>query len=237
MTLYQYKMLRSVRIRCRCDSLSLRSAWRIRLRLIRSSCMSMGIRSLLFLIITSRPGFHQAAEKPGVPLAGLIVSDSHAKSLLLADHDQKFPGPRDARVDQVSLEQHEVLHGHRDHHRRKLGTLRLVDRNRVGQRDLIQLAVIVGHQPVIVSDEDLLLNRIDLFNCADVAVEDFLLIVVLSLNDFVANLEPESESFRGGLGLPGRVQGSLKYSIQFAHSDRAAVHWAQNLNVTDRIQS
>jgi hypothetical protein len=92
MTLDQYKMLRSVRTCCRCASLSLRSAWRIRSRLFRSSCLSMGILDLLFLITTSRPGFHQAAEKPGVSLAGLIVSDSHAKSLLLADHDQKFPG-------------------------------------------------------------------------------------------------------------------------------------------------
>jgi len=35
--------------------------------------------------------------------------------------------PRDACVDQVALEQHVVLRGERDHHRRELRSLRLVD--------------------------------------------------------------------------------------------------------------
>jgi len=47
----------------------------------------MGILDLLILITVSRHGFHQATEKPGVSLAGLIVSDGHAQSFLLADHD------------------------------------------------------------------------------------------------------------------------------------------------------
>lgn len=51
----------------------------------------MGILDLLFLIIPIRSGLHQAIEKPGVALAGLVVSDRHAQSLLLAGHDENQP--------------------------------------------------------------------------------------------------------------------------------------------------
>jgi hypothetical protein len=50
-----------------------------------------------------------------------------------------------------------------------------------------------------------MLNGIDLLDGADVAVENFLLIVVFCLNNLVVNLEPPSKPFCRGLGLAPRV--------------------------------
>jgi hypothetical protein len=155
----------------------------------------------------------------------LIVSDGHPQGLFLPDYDKKFPGPRDARVDQVSFEQHVVLHGYRDHHGWELGALRLVDGDRVGQRGLVQLAEIVGHQSIVVANEELMLNGIDLLNGSDVAVEDLLLVVVFSLNNLVANLEPPSKPFRDVLRLALRVQGLLECRIQLAANGSHMEGW------------
>jgi hypothetical protein len=77
----------------------------------------------------------------------------------------------------------------RNHYRQELRALGLVDGDCVSRRDVIQLTVVAGHQTVVVPDEDLLLDMFDLLNGADVAIENFFLVVVLCLNDFIANLE------------------------------------------------
>ncbi len=111
-----------------------------------------------------------------------------------------------------------------------------MDRDGVGQRNLIQLAEVVFHQPVIESDREFLLNRIDLLDGADVAIKHFLLVVVLRLDDFVPDLEPPSKSLNGGLTWPNRVQSALQHDVQLADSDRSPIHRAQNLNVADRVE-
>ena len=91
----------------------------------------------------------QATQQPGIPLPRLIVPDREPQGLLLPnDHEQPL-GTGDACVDQVALQQYEVLHCHWDEHRGKLRALRLVDGDRVRQRDFVQLPEVVRHQPVI----------------------------------------------------------------------------------------
>ena len=69
----------------------------------------------------------QTGEEPRVPPLRAVIADRDAQRLLLPDqHEQPLP-PRDPRVDQVALEQHVVLRGERDHNRRELRSLRLVD--------------------------------------------------------------------------------------------------------------
>lgn len=182
-------------------------------------------------------GLLQAGEKSGVSLARLIVPDGQAQSLPLPYHHQKLPGAGDPGIDQVPLEKHEVLHGHRDHHGWKLRALGLVDGDRVGRRNLIQLAVVVSHQPAVVADGNFLLDRIDLPDDADVAVENFLFVIVLGLDHLVARLESPSEPLGGRLALPGRVQGPLERRVQLAHSDRSAIHRAQHLDIPDGVDS
>src|ERR1035438_1816782 len=130
-----------------------------------------------------------------------------------------------------------MLHGHRDDHRRELRALRLVDSYGVGQRDLVQFPVVVDNQPVVEPYRDFLLHGIDLLDHADVAVEDLLLLVVLRLDDFVPNLEPPSKSLRGGLTRTNRVQSALEHCVQLADSDRAPIHRAQDLYVTNGVEA
>ena len=67
--------------------------------------------------------------------------------------------------------------------------------DRVGQRNLIELAVVVGNQAAIVADGDLAFDRINGLDLADVAVEDFLFVVVFGLDDFVTRPEPVAKAF------------------------------------------
>jgi hypothetical protein len=77
------------------------------------------------------PVISQTSQQPRIPPLRTVIADGNAQSLLLPDQDEQPLAPRDARVAQVALEQHVVLRGERDHHCRKLRSLRLVDRDRV----------------------------------------------------------------------------------------------------------
>ena len=102
-----------------------------------------------------------------------------AQRLPLPDEHQQPLSPRDSRVDQVALQQHVVLRGQRNYHCRELRSLRLVDRDRVGQRNLVQFPEVVFNQPFVEADRNLMLNRIDPLNDSDVPVEDILVVVIL----------------------------------------------------------
>jgi hypothetical protein len=129
-----------------------------------------------------------------------------------------------------------MLDGYRDDDRRKLRALQLVDGDRVCQRILVRLPVVVYHQPLVESDGEFLFDGIDLLDGPDVAVEEFLLLVVLGLDDFVADLKALSESLRGRLAGANRFQRTLEHNVQLTNSDRFSVHRAQDLNVADRTE-
>ena len=129
-----------------------------------------------------------------------------AERLPLPDQHQQPLAPRDPRVNQVALQQHVVLRGQRNYHRRELRSLRLVDRDRIGQGDLVQLPEVVLNQPFVEAHCDLLLDGINALDDPDVAVEHVLVVVVLGLDDLVADLEPPSEPLDAGLAGSGRVQ-------------------------------
>ena len=97
----------------------------------------------------------KAGEQPRIPPLRAVIADRDAQRLLLPDQHEQPLAPRDPRVDQVALQQHVVLRGERDHHCRELRTLRLVDRDRVGQRNLVQFPEVVFDQPVVEAHRDL----------------------------------------------------------------------------------
>jgi hypothetical protein len=90
--------------------------------------------------------------------------DGDTERLSLPDQHEQPLAPRDPRVNQVALQQHVVLRGQRNHHRRELRSLRLVDCDRIGQSDLIQLPEVVFDQPFVEAYCDLLLDGINSFN-------------------------------------------------------------------------
>jgi len=172
---------------------------------------------------TSSPAcFLQTTQQSGVSLPRLVIPDGEPQGLFLADHYKQPLGACNSGVDEVPLEEHVMLHGHRDNHRWELRALRLVDGHRVSQRDFVQFPVVINNQPVIEPYRDFLLDGIDLLDHADVPVEHFLLVVVLSLDDLVSDLEPPAESLRGGLTGTNRVESPLKHRVQLADSDRAS---------------
>ena len=59
--------------------------------------------------------------------------DGDTERLSLPDQHEQPLAPRDPRVNQVALQQHVVLRGQRNYHRRELRSLRLVDCDRIGQ--------------------------------------------------------------------------------------------------------
>ena len=69
----------------------------------------------------------QAAKQPRVSPLRSVVADCDTQRLFLPDQHEQPLAPRDARVDQVSLQQHVVLRGERDHDCWELRSLRLVD--------------------------------------------------------------------------------------------------------------
>src|SRR4051812_30328841 len=68
----------------------------------------------------------------------------------------------------------------------------------------------------------------------DAVVINLLLVIVLDLHNLVAGGEGPPETL--DLVFPGRIQGHLQFDIQRAGANAAAVHRAQHLNVTDRIE-
>ncbi len=145
----------------------------------------------------------EASQQPRIPPLRTVIANGDAQCLLLPDQHEQPLAPRDPRVDQVALQQHVVLRGERDHHCRELRSLRLVDRDRVSQRNLVQFPEVVLHQPVVEADRDLLLDHIDPLDDPHVAVEHVLVVVVLRLDDLVAYLESPSEPLDGGLDRDG----------------------------------
>jgi len=66
-----------------------------------------------------------------MPPLRTFVPYRDAQRLLLPDQHEQPLARRDSRVDQVTLQQHVVLRGQRNHNCRELRALRLVNRDRV----------------------------------------------------------------------------------------------------------
>ena len=75
---------------------------------------------------------------------------------------------------------------------------------------------------------------------ADIAVEDFLLVVVHGLQHLVADAKGLAEAFDGSRAnrIPGarRVEHGLQPLIQVAGAELGAVHRRQHLHVAERIE-
>src|ERR1700710_1854935 len=75
---------------------------------------------------------------------------------------------------------------------------------------------------------------IDIVDVANVAVVDFLLVVVLDLHDLVAGCKGPTKTL--DLTLASRVQRSLQFDVEGTSAHTASVHRAQHLDVADGVQ-
>jgi hypothetical protein len=156
---------------------------------------------------------------------GLLLANQHDQSLA-AGH----PG-----VEEIPL-QHRVMLGEcRDDNGGIFGALALMNRRRIGRHQRVELAESVGHGPAVEAGGEFARVCIDIYDVADIAVVDLLLVVVFDLHDLIAGCEGPAEPF--DFPLPSRIERSLQVDVERARTDATAVHRAQHLNLMDRIEA
>ena len=110
------------------------------------------------------------------------VLDGEGEGFGLADDDDEFASAGDAGVEEVSLEHDGLLGGEGDDDVGKFGALGFVNGYGVGEGEFVQCAEVVGDVAVVEADVDGLIDGVDFGDLADVAVEDFFVIVVFGLD-------------------------------------------------------
>jgi len=126
-----------------------------------------------------------------------------------------------------------MLGQERKDHGRILAPLSLVDGGGIGQHQFIQFGKIINDQPSVHFDPNFLVLGVNLADASQVAVEDFLIVVVAHLHHFVMEAVGGTTPYeRFGL----RIQGLLELPVQPVSADGAAIHGRQHLNIGDRIQ-
>ena len=123
----------------------------------------------------------------------------------------------------------------RDDHGGIFGALALVDGGGIGGNQRVKLAEAVGHRAPVEAGLDFASLGIDVVDIADVAVVDFLVVVILDLHDLVAWRKGPAESL--DFAFAGGVQGCLQLDAERSRANAAAVHRAEHLDVADRIQA
>ena len=69
-----------------------------------------------------------------------------------------------------------------------------MDRRRIGQHQLIELAETVAHLPAVERDDQLALLLIDPLHDAKITIVDLTVVIVLDLHDLVARAERPTEA-------------------------------------------
>src|SRR5579875_356039 len=140
-------------------------------------------------------------------------ADQHAYSLR----------PCNRRIDKVAPQHQVMALMHRHHDRRILAALALMHRNRIGERQFLQVGRVVAGVAVFKGDVDQRPCRIDAHHAANIAVEDLLVIVVPELDYAIAFAnfalaEPQLA--------PLRIEQLLQLAIEQMDAQRPSIHRA-----------
>ena len=111
----------------------------------------------------------------------------------------------------------------------------LVNRDRVGGDDFIELAEVVVDQPAIEIEHELLSFRINRMHKAEIAIEDIFVVIVDRLHHLVTAPEGACEACYARFALI-TIEDGLKIEIECPRTDAAAVHGAQYLCVANGIE-
>ncbi len=147
---------------------------------------------------------HQPLPQLRPPLPSHRVVRRHPQRAAFAhQHDELFSA-RQRGVEEVPR-QHRVMGvGQHHHHRRVFRALGLVDRRRIGRDQAFELVGGVGDLAGVEGDRHEAGALVGRNHIANVAVEDFLLIVILDLHHLVA--AGEGAPFAHDRALAGGVQ-------------------------------
>jgi hypothetical protein len=100
----------------------------------------------------------------------------------------------------------------RDDDRGLFGALALMNGRSVSRHQGIEFTEAIGDGSTVKTDGQFACVDVDIINGADVAVVDFLLVVVLDLHDFVARREGPAKSL--DLAFAGRIERSLEFDVE-----------------------
>lgn len=163
------------------------------------------------------------------------IFDGDGEGFGLADDDDEFSPAGDAGVEKVSLKHDVLLGGEGNDDVGEFRALGFVDGYGVGEGEFVQFAKVVGDVAVVESDGDGLFDGVDFCDLADVAVEDFFVVVVFGLDDFVAKAELPAGAVHGGLVWLRGIQRVLEFVVEGSGAEAAAVHGAEDLDVSNGV--
>src|SRR5262252_7791428 len=141
---------------------------------------------------------------------------------------------RYSRIHEVPLQHRVMLSTEGDYDGWIFRALALVNRRRVGEHQLIQVAKPVDDLSAVKLDADFAFLHVDARHHAEVAIVDILVVIVLDLHDLVTRAEGPAKPLYADLAR--RVQGVLQLDVQRASAEAAPVHRAQHLNATDGVE-
>ena len=158
------------------------------------------------------PNGNEVVPQFGPAPACALVADGNRQRLPLADQHDQALATRHTGVEQVACQHHVVLRHQRNHHGRILRALALVDRRRIGEHQLIELAEAITHVPAIKGDDQLALVLIDPLHDAKIAIVDLAIVIVLDLHDLVARAEGPAKALNARLAR--RIERLLQLDVQ-----------------------
>ena len=124
-----------------------------------------------------------------------------------------------------------------DNHRRVLAALALVNADGEGVREFVEVAELVLDGSAIVLHRKDLIDHLDCRDTADVAVEDFALVVVSRLQNLVADAERGPVALHFFCVAVVRIEHVLKHLVQVLHAEFGLVHRRQHLHIANGVEA
>ena len=147
--------------------------------------------------------------------AAFLFADGEGEGAFVTDEDAELFGAGDGGVDEAALEENVVLGADGDDDAGELAALAFVNRQRIGGLELVELAGFVFDRALgIEADVQLHGIGVDGGDVADVAIEDLFVVVVVRLDDLVADAEGRLKALDLEFDLVGRIEGELQRVIQ-----------------------
>jgi hypothetical protein len=163
------------------------------------------------------------------------VAHRDGDGLLLPDQHNQPLAACDASVEQVSLQHRVMLSEHWDDHRWIFGALAFVNGRRVSGHQHVEFAKAVSDGSAVKAGSDLACIGVDIVDISDIAVINFLVIIVLDLHDFVTRGEGPAEPLH--FAIAGGIEGGLQFNVQRPRTHPTAIHRAEDLDVADGIEA
>ena len=163
------------------------------------------------------------------------VAHRPLQGLGLGEQDDQPPGAGDGGIEQVAAQHATVLAQQRQHDGRVLRALRLVDGDRVGDGQAVQLVGGIGEPAAVHGDLERLRPLVDGGDPADIAVVDLAVVVVLELHHLVA--QRQAALAAGEHQRRVRVEVRLQQLVERLGAAPAAIDRRQHLDVVDRVEA